>query len=894
MNSTKEKWHSEAADIVLSKLGSGLNGLSLHEAKKRLKLIGSNVISIEKRYTTWQRFVNQFHNVLIYVLLTASIITAFLQQWIDTGVILGAVILNALIGFIQEGRAENAIDALKQMLSLQAHVIRASKNLHIDAKELVPGDIVLLHPGDKVPADLRLLKSKNLQIQEAILTGESLPVEKNTQRVPENTPLAERFSMAYSGTFVTYGTAVGIVTATGESTEIGRISMMLRGASKLTTPLLRQMAIFSRWLAAAILLFALVIFLFGFFVRHYPIDEMFLAAVAIAVSAIPEGLPAVMTIILALGVTRMAKHHAIIRRLPAVETLSSVTVICTDKTGTLTKNELTVQHIVTADNNYLVSGSGYNADGKITAHHQEVNLDSHPDLLMLVKAGILCNEASLHKENESWHLYGNPIDGALLALGFKADIDYNDERYLCHKIDFIPFESLHKFMASMHHDHKGHAYVYVKGAPERILEMCSNQFHNHQQNILDKPFWHSQINKLAQNGMRVLALAYRPTEAGQTTLLFKDVEKNLTFLGIIGIVDPPRDETSHAVAQCQKAGIRVKMITGDHRETACAIGKQVGIDIHHVLTGENLDAIDDKLLVSIVNDVDIYARTTPDHKLRLIKALRENKHIIAMTGDGVNDAPALQHADIGIAMGKKGTDVTREAAEIVLADDNFASIEQAVKESRTVYDNLKKVIMFLLPNDAGEGFSIFLAILFGYTLPITPLQILWVNLVTAVTLGLALAFEPSEKNIMSKKPRDPHETLLSWFLMWRIGFVSFLFVSAMFGLFIFETQQGADIAFARTLVVNVLVLAEAFYLINCRKIYDSVLNWNGIFGNTPILISIVLVLIFQIGFTYLPFMQSIFNTRSINLNQWGLIVFIAVVIFLTIEIEKFIIRLFKT
>lgn len=890
MNDAKPKWHSETIDSVLSKLGSSSNGLSTDEAKKRLSSFGTNIISIQNKYTIFHRIINQFHNILIYVLLVACIITASLQHWIDSGVILAAVFLNALIGFIQEGKAEKAIDALKQMLSPKAHVIRANKHLRIDASKLVPGDIVVLHSGNKVPADLRILKSKDLQVQEAMLTGESLPVDKNNACVLENAPLAERCSIAYAGTLVSYGAGIGVVIATGKNTEIGRISSMLASIPKLTTPLIQQMTVFSRWLTGAILLFSFSIFLFGIFIRHYPLEEMFIAAVAIAVSVIPEGLPAVMTIILAVGVTRMAKYHAIVRRLPAVETLSSVTVICTDKTGTLTKNELTVQRIITAENNYVVTGSGYNDNGKIQLHHQVVNLNSSPELLMLVKAGIFCNDAHLYKENNSWQLYGNPIDGALLTLGLKAGI-YKEELSKLNKIDFIPFESIHKFSASLYHDQQGHAFIYAKGAPEIILEMCSHQFQNQQHQSINKTFWHSQILKLAQNGMRVLALAYRSTTIEHTNLQFHDVKENMVFLGVIGIVDPPREEAHHAVMECQKAGIRVKIITGDHRETACAIAKQVGIRAHPVLTGANIDALDDGLLAKEVNDIDIYARTTPEHKLRLITALRSQHHIIAMTGDGVNDAPALQNADIGIAMGLKGTDIAKEAAEIVLADDNFASITQAVKEGRTVYDNLKKLILFLLPNDAGEGLSIFLAILFGFTLPITPLQILWVNLVTAVTLGLALAFEPSEKNIMLRMPRDPHEALFSGLLLWRILFVSLIFVSVMFGLFIYETRHGINIDYARTTVVNVLVMMEIFYLINCRKIYNSVLNIEGIFGSLSVIFSMLLVILFQVGFTYLPFMQKIFGTKSISLNEWIVIVLISLGVFFLIELEKLVLRL---
>lgn len=893
MKNAKEKWYAESIEDVLKQSDSSLQGLSWTKAAKHLQLYGPNKLTIEKKYTAWQRLINQFNNLLIYVLLIAAVVTFFIHHWIDTSVILSAVLLNALIGFIQEGKAERAIDALKQMLSLQANVIRSGKTTRIAAEKLVPGDIVLLRSGDKVPADLRILKANNLQTQEAILTGESMPVEKTNQPVSENAPLDERYSMAYSGTFVTYGMALGIVVATGKNTEIGRISAMLTNVPKLTTPLLHQITHFSRWLAVAILFLSFFIFLFGTMVRHYPVEEMFLAAVAIAVAAIPEGLPAIMTIILAVGVTRMAQRHAIIRRLPAVETLSSVTVICTDKTGTLTKNELTVQDIVTASHQYVVTGSGYNDNGKILLHHKEIDLNSHLDLMMLIRAGILCNDAVFHKEKDSWNLVGDPVDGALLALGFKAELNYKNELDSYHKTDFIPFESAHKFMASLHHNHEGRAFIFVKGAPERLIEMCSRQLENQNEVRINKSFWHKEINTLAQNGMRVIGLCFRQTQTSHTNLLFKDIEKNLIFLGLIGIADPPREEAQHAVALCQHAGITIKMVTGDHRETALAIGKQVGIKNHHVLTGENLDGMDDALLAKTVNHVDIYARTTPEHKLRLIKALREHKHIIAMTGDGVNDAPALQHADIGIAMGQKGTEVAKEAAEIILADDNFASITQAVKEGRTVYDNLKKIIIFILPNDAAEGFSVFLAILFGYTLPITPLQILWVNLITTVTLGFALAFEPAEKNIMQRRPRNPNEALLTPFLLWRIGFVSILFVCGMFGLFIFETRRGIDISLARTTIVNVLVLAEAFYLINCRNIYQSVLNKEGLLGSAPVLISVGLVLLLQIGLIYLPFMQTIFNTKPLSGYQWGLTFMIATAIFLLMELEKAVVRALK-
>jgi magnesium-transporting ATPase (P-type) len=887
-------WHNKATENCLTELDTTQQGLPISEVEHRLKKYGKNEIQVGHKKRIWERIINQFNNSLIYILWVAAIITLLLRHWLDASVIVGVVFLNALIGYLQEGKAEKSIEALTKKLSLKAVVMRDAKRTKILASELVPGDIVFLYTGDKVPADLRLLKTNNLQIDEAMLTGESVPTEKNIELVPLQTLLTNRSCIAYSGTLVTYGTGIGVVVNTGTNSEIGQVSKMLAGLPKLTTPLLRQITKFGHWLAFIITLFSVAIFLFGIFLRSYPLDEMFLAAVAIAVSIIPEGLPAIITIALAIGVARMANRNAIIRRLPAVETLSSVTVICTDKTGTLTKNELTVQKVITSHQSFLVTGSGYNDQGKIIQNEKNIDAKQSHELSMLIKAGALCNEAELRKENEKWHRFGNPVDGALLVLGLKTGINYGDEIKNCPRTDFIPFDSKHKFVASLHHDHKGNSFIFVKGAPERILSFCSYQLRDNQQEVLDKNFWQSQINSLAQDGMRVLALAYRKTHKEHTSLLFKDVEHALVFLGIVGIIDPPREEVLEAVLQCQQAGIRVKMVTGDHGLTAVAIGKQVGINNPRVLSGENLDVMSDEELQKIVQDIDIYVRTIPEHKLRLIKALRERDHTVAMTGDGVNDAPALYYADIGIAMGIKGTDVAKEASEIVLADDNFSSIKYAIEEGRNVYNNVKKAILFVLPNDAAEGLSVFFAILFGYTVPITPLQILWVNMVTAVTLGLALAFESPEKKLMSNLPRDAKEPLLSKFLLWRISFVSFLFLCSVFGLFIYEIKQGVDVDIVRTMVVNLLVLAEIFYLINCRRIYDSVLSTEGLFGSYPVLISIAIVLLLQIGFTYLPVMQYLFKTKPIDLLQWGFIVIIATTIFLIVEFEKKIIRRFSS
>lgn len=882
----------ESIEECLHRLKTSLHGLSSIDAHERLKANGKNELVVGKKKGHFKKVLNQFNNVLIYILLIAAVITGLLQYWIDSSVIMAVVILNALIGYVLETKAEKSISALKKHLSHTAVVIREEKRTSIDARELVLGDVVLLRAGNKVPADIRLININNLQIDESILTGESISADKVVQSINDKATSSTQDIIAYSGTLVTNGMGNGVVIATGEDTEIGRISSLLSGYQRFSTPLLRQLASFSYWLAAIILSFSGIIFLFGVFVRDYPFDEVFMAAVAIAVSVIPEGLPAIITIILAIGVTHMAKRHAIVRRLASVETLSSVTVICTDKTGTLTKNELTVQKILTSAEHYDVTGSGYNDEGKIVQNGLLADVTIDEDLLLLIRAGVLCNEAELRKEQDQWHLIDNPMDGALLALGLKAGLTRSETSKQYPRRAVIPFDSKYKYMASLHHDTNGSSYIFIKGAPEMIFSKCSFQLNKQNEETLNKNYWMDKTTELAKEGMRLLALAYRKTENKSDKLSFKEVEKDLTLIGVVGIMDSPREEVREAILACQHAGVQVKMVTGDHQLTAQAIAKKVGIQGGQVLSGENIDVMSDEKLAEIVEDINVFSRTVPAHKIRLIKALRSRGHIVAMTGDGVNDAPALKNSNIGIAMGIKGTEVTKEASEIILADDNFTSIKHGLVESRNVYNNLKKALLFILPNGGGEGALIFCAILFGYTLPITPVQILWVNMVTAITLALAFAFEPPEKNLMEKKPRKPNEPLLSKFLIWRICFVSFLFVCSMFLLFVYEIKLGADISVARTMMVNLLVFFEAAYLINCRRIFDSTLNLNGIFGSKPALIAIAVVAVLQLGFTYLPFMQYFFKTQALGWAQWLIILCIVVCVFLIVECEKAVIRLF--
>jgi magnesium-transporting ATPase (P-type) len=691
------------------------------------------------------------------------------------------------------------------------------------------------------------------------------------------------------------GQGTGVVVATGDATEIGRISTMIAGVETLATPLLAQMAVFGRWLTGAILVLAAFAFAVGVWLRGLPMAEMFMAAVGIAVAAIPEGLPAVMTITLAIGVTRMARRNAIIRRLPAVETLGSVSVICSDKTGTLTRNELTVRRVATAETDYEVEGTGYQPEGGFVRDGEPVpDPAADPALAEIAHAALLCNDAGLTEQDGVWHLEGAPTDGALLTLALKAGLDQAETRRDWQRLDVIPFESEHKFMATLHRVPGGGGRIYVKGAPERIVEMATAERRTGGDAPIDAGAWTARIAEMAGQGQRVLAVACMDVPADRRHLDFGDVSHGSTLLGLLGLIDPPRQEAIEAVRACSNAGIRVKMITGDHALTASAIGAAIGLRGGRALTGRDLDLLDDEELRSVAYDTDIFARTTPEHKLRLVKALQAEGATIAMTGDGVNDAPALKRADVGIAMGNKGTEAAREAAAMVLADDNFVSIAAAVAEGRTVYDNLRKTILFLLPTNAAQAMIILLAILAGTTLPITPVQILWVNMISAVTLGLALAFEPPEPDIMRRPPRRSGEGILTGYMAWRIVSVMVLLTIPSFGLFLWLESTGASVAEARTIAVNTLVVGEIFYLWNARAIMNPVMSFKGIFGSRPVLISMALCLLLQLAFTYLPIMHHLFGTAAIDLIDWAILAGIGAAVFVIIELEKAVARRWRT
>ncbi|MBS3779471.1 MAG: HAD-IC family P-type ATPase, partial [Desulfovermiculus sp.] len=783
-------WHAASVQEVMLALGSQEDGLSHQEGQKRLEEFGPNKLAKARKKGPLIRFLLQFHNVLIYVLLGAALVTALLQEWLDTAVIFGVTVVNALIGFIQEGKAEKSLESIQGMLAPKALALRDGQRQTVPAEELVPGDIILLKAGDKVPADVRLTEVFDLQIDEAALTGESVPVNKTVHPVEEEAGLGDRMSMAYSGTLVAYGQGRGVVASTAEQTEIGRISSLLSGVETLTTPLLKQIAVFGNWLTAAIITLAGLTFFFGFLIRDFAPGEMFLAAVGLAVAAIPEGLPAIMTITLAIGVQRMARRNAIIRRLPAVETLGSVSVICSDKTGTLSKNEMTVQTISTADVQFHVTGVGYEPRGgfQISDHTEVDPLKEDFALLNILRGALLCNDATVSKRGDEWKPEGSPTESALVVAALKAGLDQRRENELWPRRDTIPFSSENKFMATLHHDHQGRAYVYLKGAPERIWERCSAQLSQGLDQDFDQDSWHQKSQDIASQGQRLLGLAVKEVSGDKQDLEFEDIEDGFTFWTLFGIIDPPREEAIQAAAQligqclsvdeCYSAGIVVKMITGDHALTARAIAREIGIgNWEDVITGQDLEKMSQEELEDRVLHVDVFARTSPEHKLRLVQAIQAKQQIVAMTGDGVNDAPALKRADVGIAMGSNGTEAAKEASDMVLADDNFASISSAVEEGRTVYDNLKKAILFILPTNGGQALVVMASIFLGlgmidasghFTLPITPPQILWINMVTAVTLALALAFEPSESNVMRRPPRPPDEPILSGFLIWRV------------------------------------------------------------------------------------------------------------------------------
>ena len=891
---TNDAHHARPATEVLETLGTDRAGLDTAEAARRLTRHGRNELPAPRGRNALIRFLAHFNNTLIYFLLAGAMAAWSLGHYVDAAVIVGVVVVNAIVGFVQEGRAESALIALRGLISPHASVWRNGQRVSVPAADLVPGDIVHLEAGDRVPADMRLIRARGLLIEEAVLTGESVAAAKHETPVPADAALGDRKSMAYSGTMVAAGQGTGVIVATGLDTEIGKISALVGGVQQITTPLLRQINRFGQRFTWAAMLGAALLFVFAVYIRNFHWPDALLAVVALAVGAIPEGLPAVITITLAVGVQRMAARNAVIRQLPAVETLGATSIICSDKTGTLTRNEMTARRVVGACAEFVVGGSGYSPEGEpLFPGEPLAGQTGQGDALSLIRTGLLCNDAHLRKIKDAWTVHGDPMEGALVTLAMKAGFDPENVRTEWARVDEIPFDAQHRFMATLNRAPYGQAVILVKGAPERLLDLCEMQENDGEVVPLDQDYWAARIAEAADAGERVLAFAMKRISRKTDRLSFSDAEKELIFLGIVGFIDPPRDEAIAAIAECRSAGIAVKMITGDHAATARAIARQLGLgDAPHVLSGRAIDRISEEEFGLAVRDTVVFARTSPAHKLRIVRALQSQGAVVAMTGDGVNDAPALKQADVGIAMGRKGTEAAKEASRMVLLDDNFASIVAAVSEGRTVYDNIRKVVAWTLPTNGGEVLAVIAAMLLNFAMPMSPVQILWVNLITAVTLGLVLAFEPPEPNVMHRPPRAVDAGLLSPFLVWRIVFVSLLFTTAALAVFFYALGTGLGIEAARTMVVNTIVVLEIFYLFNVRYLHVSSFSWRGLLGTPPVLIAIAIVTIAQFAFTYLPFMQELFESRPVGLVDGMLILAIGVVMMAILESEKLLIRRF--
>jgi Ca2+-transporting ATPase len=986
-----KEWHTKKIEDVASLLEVNINeGLNESEIKLRQTRFGLNIVTPKKQEGPVIRFIKQFSQPLVYILLAASIITAALEEWIDSAVIFGVVLVNSIVGFIQESKAGKAIETLAKMVITEAAVVRSKgKKVRIPSIDIVLGDIVILRSGDKVPADIRLFSARDLRIDESLLTGESIPVDKSsTDVLSPDTVIADRKNMAFAGTMVTYGHGTGIVVATGDHTETGRISENISTVQELITPFSRKLAQFSKFLLYVVLGLAAVTFVFGLIQQqHHPVN-LFMASVALAVAAIPEGLPAAVTITLAIGVNRMTKRHSIIRKLPAVETLGSTTVICSDKTGTLTENQMTVKEILAGGIGYHVEGSGYFPKGRFVIMQDKNNknirnnvinnsndknqyqnkkrLDlvvedvaTHPILKECLIAGMLCNESYLIEKDENWEIKGDPTEGSLIVSARKAGLTEAELSYKMQRIDIIPFESHQQYMATLHTLNKtiigndSNNIIYVKGAIEKVLEKCGYIVFEEQKSVNeDKEHYKSsgfsiqklteielehvlsQARYMAKRGLRVIAFARKETNKSKSTLEISDINTDLTFLGLQGMIDPPRREAIEAVAACRNAGIKVKMITGDNLHTATFIAEQLGLtnnnnhfaaankdidnnitdnsvlgknrednvtttyshiiavtgyDIENYYSEKRTEEEKESKLAEVVEKTNVFARVSPDQKLSLVRALQSNGHIVAMTGDGVNDAPALKQADIGVAMGVTGTDVAKEASDMILTDDNFASIVAAVEEGRGIFDNLMKFLTWTLPTNFGEGLILLAAIFSGLSLPMLPVQILWINMTTALALGMMLIFEPKEAHIMNRPPRYPSAPIISRTMAYRIVLTSGIILAGVFGLFLWEESNGTSIEEARTVAVNSIVMIELFYLLNCRSLTRSMFSI-GLFSNKWILVGIVLMIALQMIYTYLPAMHIIFESSPTSIDSWIRIIVLAVISYLIIESDKWIRR----
>jgi Ca2+-transporting ATPase len=879
-----EQWWRKSIDEIVSTLHTEPdNGLGPEQIKQRQEQYGLNQLKEQKGTSAFTIFIEQFQDFIIWVLIGAALVSGFLQEWVDAFAIIAIVILNAILGFIQEYRAEKSLAALKKLSSPTSKVIRSSQHQIIPSCQLVPGDIIELEAGDNVPADSRLVwLTSNFSAAEASLTGESTPVLKTSTALQEkDIPLADRANMAYLGTSVASGKAKAVVVETGMQTELGKIAGMIQDIGKESTPLQKKLDEFGKWIVYLCFILVGMVFLLEW-VRGGKLVDVFLTSVSLAVAAIPEGLPAVVTIALALGVQRMVKRHAIIRKLPSVETLGCATVICSDKTGTLTKNEMTVQSIYAGGNVFQVTGIGYAPKGNFVLNQKQINPADYLDLINVLNIGVLCNGAQLVKDKDIYKIVGDPTEGSLLTAAAKASIWKDKKEKELSFIDEIPFDSQRKKMTIIRRDN-GKIIAFVKGAPDVMLADCDQLTSADREEIL-------KVNdEMTDSAMRVLAVAYRVLDGGYKREMSESIEKNLTFAGLIAMIDPPREEVKTAVQQCKTAGIKIVMITGDHKNTAVAIAKELGFfgEGSIAMTGEELDKMSEQELHEKIENIPVYARVAPEHKLRIVRAWRSRNEIAAMTGDGVNDAPAVKEADIGVAMGITGTDVTKEVSDMIITDDNFASIVSAVEEGRGVYDNIKKFIHYLLSCNVGEILVMFVSSLAGLPVPLLPIHILWVNLVTDGLPALALGVDPINANIMKQPPRPTNEAVITKqqvFLMLTQGaFIAFCSLLAF--CFVYYIEEGKDLGRARTAAFIVLSCSQLFHSFNCRSMSESLFKI-GLFTNKKLILATFISFLLQMLVVYIPFIQKIFKTEPLGLLDWILVITISSFPLWAMEIVK--------
>lgn len=877
-------YYQQTVDETLANISSSADGLSSAEASARLQQYGDNALPQKAGKPAWLRFLAHFNDVLIYVLLVAALLKLIMGHWIDMFVILGVAVINALIGHIQESNAEKSLQSIRNMLSSEAVVVRQGSHETVATTALVPGDIVVIRAGDRIPADLRVIEAHNLRVEEAILTGESTVVEKNSDALSGELPLGDRYNLLYSGTTVSSGGGKGVVVATGGETELGHINQMMSDIEKHRTPLMVQMDKLGKTIFITILIMMVALFVFSLIFRDMPVSELVLSLISLAVAAVPEGLPAIISIILSLGVQAMARRKAIIRKLPTVETLGAMTVICSDKTGTLTMNEMTVKAVITADTTYRVEGDSYEPVGNIHPIDDPTPVTVAPGSVLerYLRTIDLCNDSQLMKDDRGlWKITGGPTEGALKVLAAKISLPPRDVEMR----GKIPFDSQYKYMSTLYRL-DDEEVILITGAPDVLFRLCQHQQTDAGLQPFDQPYWEGKIEEYAREGLRMVAAAWKPAGDGQRELDHPDLQDGAIMLGIAGMMDPPRPEAIAAIADCLQAGIRVKMITGDHPQTAMSIGQMLGIgNAASAITGRELEVMDDHQLSDAAQKYDIFARTSPEDKFRLVQALQSKQEVVGMTGDGVNDAPALKRADVGIAMGIKGTEVTKEAADMVLTDDNFATIASAVHEGRRVYDNLKKTILFIIPSNIAQALLIIIALLAGNLIPLTPVLILWMNMATSATLSFGLAFEAGEKDIMNRPPRKANLHVMDGFAIWRVAFVGLMIAISAFILEAWLQPRGYSPEFIRTVLLQTLVTAQWFYMLNCRVTDGFSLN-KGLLANKGIWIVSGVLLALQLLIIYAPFMQMLFGTEALPFRYWIITFLIGFAMFLIVEVEK--------